>query len=31
MSSVLGIVWKREIISNLGHLLEGDEKNYEKP
>jgi hypothetical protein len=30
MSNVLRKVWKREILSILGHLLEGDEKNYEK-
>jgi len=30
MSSVLRKEWKTEILSNLGHVLEGDEKNYEK-
>lgn len=30
MSNVLRKAWKTEILSNLGHLLEGDEKNYEK-
>jgi hypothetical protein len=30
MSRVLRKVWKKEILSNLGHLLEGDKKNYDK-